>query len=636
MRRNRMERDFALGGKILMIDLSNNSVTSEKTSNYKDMCLGGSGINLWKLNEKQRMESNAFDPDTMLAFGTGILSGTIAPGASRLTIQSQNIYTGGLASANAGGYFAPELKYAGVDNLIITGKASKPVYILIDDGSVFIEDAKFIWGKTTWETEAVLHNKIGDRQLQILSIGPAGENLAQPACIIVNRGRAAGRCGLGAVMGSKNLKAIIVRGNKPIEVAHPEEFMDACYRLSMKIRKSKAVKSLHTYGTSVSFVRWNADSAMPTKNFQQTQMDMNLADEISHHVYKDKYIKKSFGCFSCPIHCSQFMYVKDGPYSGLQGEKIESQSIWDFGAKLGISDPDSILKLSLLCSELGLDIDNTSGAISWAIECSERGILSQEDTDGLTLKWGDTQTIIKLIRKIAMQDGIGALLAKGSYQASKIIGKGSEQYSMHIKGQELAEELRRFKGWALGVAVSPRGGGHTMGAPLTERLDIDPDLSEQLFGLRNSSVPDTYAEKAQLVVYYERFHALLDALGVCFFMSNWMSPDLLGPKDFLELYNLASGADLSMTEFVDIAERVVNLQKLYNIRQGIFGRGGDRPPSRLFNELSTGTETALDRSKWDKMLDEYYVLHGWDKETGIPLDETIDRMKLNALYKNQV
>jgi aldehyde:ferredoxin oxidoreductase len=219
----------------------------------------------------------------------------------------------------------------------------------------------------------------------------------------------------------------------------------------------------------------------------------------------------------------------------------------------------------------------------------------------------------------------------GSKDASRIIGKGSEKYVMHIKGQELAEELRRFKGWALGVSVSSRGGAHTMGAPLTERMDIDSDVSEKLFGVKTASMPDTYEEKAKLVLYFERFHALLDALGICFFTSNWMSPELLSLQDYLQLYNLATGKDLSESQFVEVGERIVTLGKVFNVKHTNFGPKDDYPPDRFFEEEATGTKTALDRIKWEKMLQEYYVYHGWDEETGIPKNEKLRQLDLNEL-----
>ncbi len=628
-----MEKALSIGGKILTVDLSNQGISEEPTTGYSNRFLGGMGINLWKLLQEVPQGASPQDPDNMIAFGAGVLVGTIAPAACRLSIASKNPFTGGLGAANAGGFFAPELKYAGFDHIFIKGRAGKPVYLFIDDETVSIEDASFLWGHTTWETEDLLRERIGERNVQMLTIGPAGENTVSAACIVVSRSRAAARCGLGAVMGSKNLKAIVVRGSGGIEIADPEGFTEACREMTRKIMRAEGAKKLRTYGTPVSFLRWNSQSALPTRNFQETQMDPEKAEKISHLVLKENHIQKGFGCFSCPILCSQYQKVKDGPYAGLEGEKIECQNLWDFGAKLGMDDAPAILKASALCTQLGLDIDNASGAISWAFECFQRGLLTEKETDGVQLRWGDHETILELLRKTAFREGFGALLAKGSHEASRIIGRGSERYAVHVKGQELAEELRAFKGWALGVTVAARGGAHTMGAPLTERMTLSESLSEELFGVATASVPEAYEGKAKLVAYYERFHAILDGLGMCYFTSNWMGPEFLAPKDYVRLYNLATGGHLTDTEFMMMGERIHTLGKVFNARHTDFSRKDDFPPERLFKEPTTGSqkEHSLDESKWSDMLDEYYDLHGWDREKGLPKEETLVALGLNEL-----
>jgi aldehyde:ferredoxin oxidoreductase len=628
-----MNKDFAIAGKILNIDLSRRQIVEEATPSYSDRFLGGLGISLWKFLREMPRSTSPFDPENIIAFGAGLLGGTMAPGACRVSIASKNVFTGGLGSANAGGFWAPELKYAGFDHVFIKGKSEKPVYLLIDNGEVSLEDASPLWGLTTWDTEDALRKKIGKNEAQFLSIGPAGENRVKAAAVIVSRSRAAARCGLGAVMGSKHLKAIAVKGSGRVEVADPEGFMEACWEMSARILRTETVQKIRSYGTPVSFVRWNAQSALPTHNFQRTQMDLEKAGRISHVAIKENFIDRSFSCFSCPIHCSQFQKIKSGQHKGIEGEKIECQTLWDFGAKLGIDDPSAIIRAGLLCTQLGLDIDNVSGAISWAFECFQRGILTERDTDGLCLRWGDQEVVLELIRKIAHREGFGDLLAKGSREASGVVGKGSEKYSIHVKGQELAEELRAFKAWALGVTVAARGGAHTMGAPLTERMTLSEELSQKLYGIPTASNPDTYEGKARLVAYYERFHAILDALGMCFFTSNWMGPDLLGPKDCATLYNLATGNHLSEDELLEIGEKVHNLAKIFNVRHADFGRKDDYPPERLLKEPTTGSQSGLrlDEIKWSDLLDEYYDLHGWNRGNGFPKRETLAKLGLLEL-----
>lgn len=628
-----MDNDFCLGGKILKIDLSNKQITTVPTRNYSDRFLGGIGINLWHLLADLEKEVSAFDPENVIAFGAGTLTGTLTPTACRVVVNSKNIFTGGLGSASAGGFFSSELKYAGYDNIIVTGKAEKPIYIYIQNDSVSIEDASFVWGRTTWETEERLTKQLGNRQLEILSIGPAGENQVPAACVVVNRSRSASRCGLGAVMGSKNLKAIVVKGSGGIKVADPQGFMEACREMTQKILKTETTRKLRKYGTPVSFAKWNEQSALPTLNFQITQMDLDKAQGLSVDILKENHIQRNFGCFACPLHCSQYLAIPDGPYAGTSGEKIECQNLWDFGTKLGIENLAPIIKASALCFELGLDINNATGAISWAFECYQKGILTDKDTDGLQLNWGDHAVINTLLQKMARKEGFGALLAKGSREAAQIVGKGSEQFAIHIKGQELAEELRAFKAWALGITVAERGGAHTTGAPLTERMDISESLSQELFGVKTASIPDTYEGKAHLVVYYQRFHAVLEALGICFFSSNWMGPHMLGPKDYTLLYNLATGKNMTEQDLMKMGEKIHNMSRVFNLRNTDFSREADFPPERLLAEPSTGTQPGmrLDRTQWSAMLDEYYELHGWDKQTGCPKQETLIELDLEEL-----
>jgi aldehyde:ferredoxin oxidoreductase len=548
-------------------------------------------------------------------------------------VNSKNPLTGGLGSASAGGFFSSGLKYAGYDNIIISGKSEKPAYLYIRNDSVSIEDASFVWGRTTWETEERLTKRLNDPKLEILSIGPAGENQVPAACVVVNRSRSASRCGLGAVMGSKNLKAIVVKGTGGIRVADPEGFMDACREMTKRILKTETTRKLRKYGTPISFAKWNEQSALPTQNFQITQMDFDKAKDLSVDILKENHIQRTFGCHACPQHCSQYLAISEGPYAGTSGEKIECQNLWDFGTKLGIEDLAAIIKASALCFELGLDINNATGAISWAFECYQKGILTDQDTDGLPLTWGNHGVVNTLLHKMARKEGFGALLAKGSREAAQIVGKGSDQFAIHIKGQELAEELRAFKAWALGITVAERGGAHTTGAPLTERMDISETLSQELFGVRTASIPDTYEGKAQLVVYYQRFHAVLEALGICFFSSNWMGPHMLGPKDYTLLYNLATGKNLSTQDLMGTGEKIHNMSRVFNLRTADFGRETDFPPERLLNEPTTGTQPGmrLDRAQWSAMLDEYYELHGWEKKSGRPKKETLAELGLAEL-----
>lgn len=627
-----MTTDFSLGGKILHIDLTRRAVTTEPTAPYGEKWLGGMGISAWKLLRDTGAGVSPLDPESILAFNAGVLVGTMAPAACRIGVVSGNVLTGGFGSANAGGNFAPELKYAGYDQIIVTGRAKNPVYVAIDDDTVTIEDAAPIWGKTTGEVEDYLGRTLANDTLEVLSIGPAGENLVRAANIIVNRARSASRCGVGAVMGAKNLKAIAVSGSGQIAVADPEGFMDACAEMTKILVRGETTKAFRALGTPASFHRWNELGTVPNRNYQRTQMDadkvVNLApDRLREHI------TRSFGCFACPLHCTQFQHVTEGPYAGAGGEKIEGENLHDFGARLDIDNLAAIIKASNICKQLGLDTANVSGAIAWAFECFQRGILTVEDTGGMRLEWGDHRVLVDLLGKIARCDGIGALLAKGSREAARSLGRGSEAFAIHVKGQDLAEELRVLKAWGLGVVVAERGGSHTSGSPLTERMAVGEDVGEELFGVPTAFTPDTYEGKAKLVVYYQRFHAALECLGSCFFSSNWYGPHALGPHHFAILYSLATGRAFTADDLMAMGERVHTLQKMFNVRHAGFGRAHDYPPDRMLAEPASGSPQgpSIDRADWDRLLDDYYDLHGWDRTSGQPTEETLHGIGLDEL-----
>lgn len=612
---------YAIAGKILDVDLSAGRIWTEATGTLAERFMGGLGIGTYEALVGMERGARPFDPESVVVFSAGTLVGTLAPMGSRLSINGLNAHTGGFGSTSAGGAFAPEMKFAGYDNIVVKGRAPKPVYLLVDDDRVSIEDAGFLWGRTVGETVDLLQARHADPQLQVLAIGPAGERRLKAANVIVSRSRAAGRCGLGAVMGAKQLKAIAVRGTGGVLVSDPRSFTEACRAVTRKIATTTTPHALRRYGTPVSFTKWNELSAVPVRNFQRTQMELARAAHLSADRFRHDHIRRVFACRTCTSPCSQYAAVTSGDYAGISGEKIESQNLWDFGAKLDVESLPAVLEASRLCTEYGLDVTGASGVIAWAFECWQKGLLTAADTGGLELTWGNHRAVVELVRKMAYEeDAIGKLLARGQRDAAASLGHGSAHWAMHVKGQDLAEELRPFKGWALGCAVAERGGTHTVGSPLTERMDLDEATSMALFGTPTAGQPAAYDGKAALVVYYQRFHAAMEGIGVCFFASNWMGPAMPGPADFVELYNLATGKRLSTEDFMRLGERLHTLQKLVNVKFADFTRADDYPQARFFEEGASGTAAGerLDRERWGHMLDEYYALHGWDIATGRP------------------
>jgi len=623
---------------VARVDLTRSAISREDISHVGSRLLGGRGVNHLLLLEELAPGIDPLGADNAVVFGGGLLVGTDYPGANRLNIASLSPVSGGLGSSSAGGGLSIALRSSGVDHLLLVGRADDPVYITVDETDIRIRDASQLWGMTTRETCRYIRDELGDESFQIACIGPAGEKLALNACVILTEGRVAGRCGLGAVLGSKNVKAIVVKGSGQ-EFRCGGGFDGQVRRAINKISNSTVLQSLMQTGT-VAYGTTEGDPhrLVPYKNFQFTEpaRRFRLADFEQFHVGRTQVP-------GCRFSCTQRYEIRDGKYCGTVVEKLEGNSRGNFGERLAIDDAAAVLKAHELCQLLGLDVDNTSGAIAWAFECYQKGLLTSRDTDGLELEWGNDDAVIALVSKCGRREGFGDLLADGCRRAAEKLGRGSEAFCVHIKGQALQETLRAYKGWALGVVVSERAGGHTRGAPCTEfgAVGVDPDsevwsqdVSQKLFGIPNAGNPESYENKADLVVYYERFHAVLDSIGLCYFMSNWIDPDLLSPKDIAKAISIALRKRISVDTLMETGERIVCLGKLFNQIHAGFGRADDYPPARLMDEpVETGPYKGerLDRGNWDQMLDEYYRIHKWDTSTGYIPDSTLAELGIDTM-----
>ena len=626
-----IKSNYGYAGNILRVKLNNLELTKEPTDSYTQRFLGGRGINQWILLKELKPWVTPFEPANIICYGTGPFTGTLVPGASRLNIDSKNPFTGGIGSGSAGGWFGSEMKFAGYDNIVVGGKAKEPVYLFIDNEHVTFRPAWKMWGKTVSETMGMIKEDVGDDDVEILCIGPAGENIVRSACVVVSGSRVTGRCGLGAVMGSKNLKAIAVRGSGSVGVKHPGEFISLTEKISKRLRNSPEHKVRKEVGTFFVTPIFNALSAVPFKNFQDDYIPEEFYSKISQEVYKHFYNVDTYACSACPTPCGQVYSVKDGPYSGTRCLKAEGNTVWNFGGRLAINEPGAILKAQEDCAQLGLDIDSVASSIGWAIDCYQNKIISKEDTDGVELNWGDHSVILDLIRKIAYREGFGNVLAEGSLRAAEIVGNNSKKYAFHIKGQDLIEAIRSMKGWALGVVVSPRGGAHTRGAPVTEARQYSRKESNKLFGVETAGIAATYKGKAKVVNYIEKICALLDSLGVCLFTGNWASPLGINPGELAKYYFLITGKELSEGELMQTGERIHNIEKMFNIYHAGFTRKDDYPPKRFMKEkIKSGPlKGELLREKdWNRMLDEYYELNEWDLESGWPNREKLEKLKI--------
>jgi len=616
--------------KSAVIDLNKNKVSIRSNKDFFSSFLGGKGLSQWMLFNEIKKGTKPLDPQNILILSAGPLTGTDTPCSTRHSFDTMNTLTNGVGSSNSCGFLGPELKFAGFNQVIIKGRSKLPVFIYITDDRIEILNSQHLSGRGTSDTEEIIRKDLSNKKIQVACIGPAGENLVRYASIMTNKTRAAGKCGTGAVMGSKNLKAIAVRGHGNIDVVDPVAFQKSCEEAFEKIRNSPYLEKMKKFGPPSTMITKNDLSSLPFKNFQESYIDLGEKsyDSIDPEKYQ-KYFLRSKGYFNCPVKCNKVYNVNN-----FYCESLEANSITNFACKVGVKSPEDVMKLHIECDDLGMDEDSVAGSIAWAIECFERGILTEKET-GMRLEWGDSEAISLLMKKIAKRESVGDLLAYGSKKASEIIGKG-KKYAMHVKGQDLYEHLRTMKGWALGVVISTRGGGHTSGAPMTEFMNLNPKIAQEKWGVPAAGDPTSYEGKADLVFYYEILHAVVNSLGVCLFITDWSGPDLLDLEDFSKLLTSASGITFTKNNLVTIGERIVNVEKAFNTLHAGFTRKDDYPPERFFNEkIKSGPlkGEALDKKMWDSMLEQYYGLHDWNKATSLQKKIRLEKLGLSEISK---
>jgi aldehyde:ferredoxin oxidoreductase len=629
---------------IAWVDLTKSSIRYTETDpNLIKNFLGARGLGASLLFDLVGADVKPLDPENCLIFTTGPFSGRPWPTASRITVTFKSPATGAYGYANAGGHVGPELAKAGFTALVVTGRSPEPVYLDVSQNTVAICPAQHLWGLGTYATQDALLGSDGEngKAGRVICIGPAGENLVITAAVINDYGRAAARGGPGAVMGSKNLKAIRVKSDTPMPSG--TAFAQAAKKASQHLISDPKNQGLMTVGTICLLRGKNISGDLPAKNHQLGQVP--FIDQIDPNALAN-YKTKRMGCASCPIRCSRISEVKVGPYSAtVEGPEYETTDA--LGPMCWNSDPEVIIRANYLCNDYGLDTISLGVTIAFAMECHQRGILSDPD---LSLEWGDVDTILGLIEKIAHRQGLGDILADGVRRAAKTIGQGAEAYAMQVKGLEMPRQEPRFaKGFGLGHATSNRGADHLYAMPAID-LGGNWDVARKIFpaeildGLMDPS-NETY--KPDMVVYGEHYNAISDALGICKFSTteeySQMPVDLLPGLDAL-------GFSLSEKDLLEIGERIVNLERLYNVREGL-DRRDDYLPARFTSEplpISANiTDPATGKTllgsylrsgilhDFDAMLDRYYSLRGWDQQ-GRPLQATLDRLGLSAQGKEVI
>ncbi len=605
-------------GKIIRVNLSKETVAVEDlNTDLARKFIGGRGFASKILYDEIDPNVDPVSPENKLIFATGPLTGAGAVAACRFMVVTKGYLTGAIACSNSGGNFGPELKFAGYDFIVFEGKAKEPVYLFIEDDLIELRSARFLWGKTIEETVTLARKELKERlgksgleaeEFRIACIGPAGEKLVRISSIITDDERHAARSGVGAVMGSKNLKAVLVKGSKSVTLRNPELFKKSL--VSIIWQKTKAAKTtgetFPTYGTPAGVLFYNTMGTLPTHNFQAGVFEG--AEKISGQKMKETIVVRNFGCFCCPIRCGKVTEVKEGE-KVWKGVGPEYETLALLGSSCGVDDLTAIVKASYTCDQYGVDTISAGGTIACAMELSERGYLPEEDV-GFKLRFGDAEAMLRLLEMLCKKEGFGEVLAEGGCRlATKY---GHPEYFMGVKKLELpGYEPRGIKGMGLSMATSNRGACHLRGS----------SYWAELMGVPKHFDPLTTEGKPQLVLEFQNFGSVIDSSGMCCFAFRG-----IWQEEMLTLLNSATDCDFTQEEMLEAGERIWNLERMFNIRAG-FTKEDDTLPKRLLEEPAPLGPPKGHVVELAEMLKKYYEIRGWD-DNGVPTEETLKRLGL--------
>jgi len=634
--------EYLYGGKILRVDLTEGKTAAESVYSYTDRFIGGKGINAKILFDEVDTDTKPYDAENLLIFGAGPLVGTAFPGACRVDVMAKSQVTGALGDSGMGGYLGAELKFAGYDNLVIGGKSEKPVYLYIKDDKVEIRDAAHIWGRDTYETPEMIRKELNAPQMAVVSIGPAGEKLVAYASIQSPSGNSAARTGLGAVMGSKMLKAIAVRGTKGVSIAEPEAFLSACQKLRYEITQSRFYPDVHNWGlTKVHDKEMRFSYEIIGETFEGPEWDA-----VSEVEFAKKYLHNRVGCVVCPVACFDSYNLPEAGGAGCMKCSPPGDLSWD------VKNPDLKVfwKAFVLCQRYGIDARSLSNILNWLMQLYQRGIITAADTDGIAMKWGSPEAILAMARKLSYREGIGDLLADGVFRAVEKFGKETEDYLLMSKGSLSDIHSIPIKSRALGFSVSQIGADAQTQPVLDtaatrkylaakdeeefqQLIKKYSDRAEREVGVRVAPDPRTTMGKAALVRQNEERTAMCDISGVC----SWMTSFIGLPVDIETIANfltLGSGKTVTVDEVKQAGLRMQYLERAFGARLGMT-RENDRVSKAYFHRplptVKDHRRIGVNEEELERMKDDYYKLMGLDVLTGMP-----DRAGLEKLGMSDV
>ena len=612
-----------LSRKIAYIDLTKGTIVQEEIPlEWRKKYLGARGINMYLLYSLINSPIDPLGPENPLIIGIGLLTGSLGFGTGRFNISAVSPACGNIGDSNCGGHFGAQLKYAGFDHLIITGRSPKPVYLKITNDRIEIKNARHIWGKDTWETQLVLKEENNDDRLQVATIGVAGEKMVRLACVMTGPKDAAGRTGMGAVMGSKNLKAVAVRGTKDVAVAHPQELLTYFKKELDRLMERKWIKALGRLGTPLLFSvaqqgGWIGNPSTPEGE----------VGEKGEALYAENLLPYSIGmaaCTACPAHCRHRHLIPEGRFGMTRGEGPEYGALMGIGLEVGNFDLESIIFASDRCNRLGVDVTQLGMMINFAMELYQKDIIDK-DFIGMPLEFGDIDTLLSLIEDIAHRRGFGDILADGTYALEKL-PREAAGYMCLIKNMPAGPPgwgvVRSF---SMALAVSSLPAHAHRNRPGIDVLHLPPEVLEKIYGGYVSPDISSYEGKARMVWWHELLYVICDALGCCRFQTVFNSPNAPQYEEYKELIRLSTGFAMSVEQLKEIAERTYTTERLLLGTLGVGSRRDDALPERWISESGPGQ---LDRDKYEKFLDEYYSLHEWDSD-GHPTPQLIERLEIS-------
>lgn len=612
------------GPRVLTVDLGTREYRVETLDpELVARFCGGRGIGAYLLWQLVTPDTEPLSPQNPLIFATGALTGTVAPCSGRTSVHCKSPATAGYLKSSVGGHWGAELRYAGYDCLVVRGAAEAPVYLLIEDGRVELRDAGGVWGMCVSDACSAILEELEGRSPEMALIGPAGEAGVKFAAIMMPPGNAAARGGPGCVMGSKRLKGIVVEGHGAVHVADMATLVEVSQEVCARIYEDRPIMGLHRFGTAGLVEPSNALNQLPCYNFQKGSAE-GAYSVSGPELTRLGIASERRACTSCVIGCHLRSRLDTGRYQGTLTYGPEYESVAALGTSLGIFDPDVLVRACFLCNELGLDTISAGGVIGWAMESVERGCLSPADLGGLELAWGNGEAVLELLGQIARREGLGGLLADGVQSAASSVGGESDHWAVQAKGLEQSRvDTRASKGYALAFAVNPRGPDHLHTAPQAELGGCREweDVIKEITGDEKYADPLLVEKRAEIVVWHEDWYADVDSLGLCAFTEYVVDFDNMS-----RLFAAATGLATTPQEMALIGRRVVTLERAFNMREGHGSRVEDVLPRRMMHESLDGLRNSPE--ELGQMLDEYYALHGWDVESGLPTRKVLEELDL--------